>query len=324
MSLGFFDRLRQTFPSAEIHVIVKDGLADLVAFNFGVHAIHRFNSAKNRGLIGAAAFGRVVARHGPFDRFYCLPNSFSSAVMGFFTGSRIRIGYRNEGRSLLLTKTLRRPANVHRAEEYAALVDPDAGRSPRTVSVCLPLNGAETGVLPKSQPGTYWVALNCNSEAPSRRMSKQKWAEIARQMLVREDCRIVLIGSPKEAAGCAELAAMIGMPVRVMDVSGQTDLPQLARLLKSCALLITTDSGPAHLANAVGTPTVVLFGAGDDQKTAPYRKERLSVIRLDGLDCAPCVLNVCTFGDQRCLERISVDQIVQTAESTIQAEPKSA
>jgi heptosyltransferase II len=317
MSLGFFDRLRQAFPGAEIHLVIKDTLADLAALSVDTRTIHRFSRATNRGLIGAAAFGRAVARHGPYDRFYCLPNSFSSAWMGCFTGSRARIGYRNEGRSFLLTQALRRPGDLHRAEEYAALLDPDIGPGSRLVSVSLPIETGEARQVPGTQPDTALIAFNCNSEAPSRRMSREKWAAIAGRMLADLDCRIVLIGSSKEAAGCAALAAMIGNPHRVIDMSGKTDLPQLARLLKSCVLLISTDSGPAHLANAVGTPVVVLFGAGDDRKTAPYRKEHLAVVRTSGLNCAPCVSNICTYGDQRCLERIGVEEIVETAERTM-------
>jgi ADP-heptose:LPS heptosyltransferase len=93
--------------------------------------------------------------------------------------------------------------------------------------------------------------------------------------------------------------------------AGKTTLPQLVQLLASAKAVLTTDSGPAHLANALGTDTVVLFGAGNEQETAPYNSELRTVIRLGQLSCEPCEKNVCVrYGIPQCLERLESAQIV--------------
>ena len=69
--------------------------------------------------------------------------------------------------------------------------------------------------------------------------------------------------------------------------------------------MLSTDSGPAHLANALGRPLVVLFGAGSEQETAPYDKNVRTVLRLAQLPCEPCVRNTCQFGMPKCLQLLS-------------------
>ena len=83
--------------------------------------------------------------------------------------------------------------------------------------------------------------------------------------------------------------------------------------------MITTDSGPAHVANALGTPTIVLFGAGNENNTAPYNKNNSTIIRFGQLPCEPCVNNVCkVYGTPECLLRLDDNFIVQQAIHALQ------
>jgi ADP-heptose:LPS heptosyltransferase len=83
--------------------------------------------------------------------------------------------------------------------------------------------------------------------------------------------------------------------------------------MSAATALLTTDSGPAHLANSVGTPTIVLFGAGNEHNTAPYNKQGLTVLRYGKLSCEPCVKNTCKlYGVPKCLELLDELQIINT------------
>jgi len=76
--------------------------------------------------------------------------------------------------------------------------------------------------------------------------------------------------------------------------------------------MLTTDSGPAHLANALGTPTIVLFGAGKEENTAPYNKPLRNIVRLGQLSCEPCEKNICVrYKTPQCLERLDSKRIVE-------------
>jgi len=87
----------------------------------------------------------------------------------------------------------------------------------------------------------------------------------------------------------------------------------LTGLMAASAVVLTTDSGPAHLANSVGAPTIVLFGAGNEYNTAPYNKQNLTVLRYGKLSCEPCVKNTCKlYGIPKCMQLIDELQIINT------------
>lgn len=258
-------------------------------------------------------FGRKIGASGPFERFYCLPDSFSAALMGAFTRSEIRVGYRGQMRSMLLTHNRPKVQGLHRVEEYGALLGGAGNVEVGQLSTSLEVGREWIKGAPALPVGKRRIVINVNSEASSRRMSVDKWADVGRALIARLDCRLLLVGAPSETVNTGRLAERIGDKARVVDLAGRTSLPQLAAVLKSADLVVSTDSGSAHLANAVGTPTIVLFGAGDERNTAPHEKANLAVIRVPDLACAPCVSNVCRLGDQRCLERIEAEAVVTEA-----------
>ena len=88
----------------------------------------------------------------------------------------------------------------------------------------------------------------------------------------------------------------------ILNLSGKTSLQELVILFASCKAVLSTDSGPAHLSNALNKNTLVLFGAGDEFNTAPFNKDFCTVLRLGKLACEPCVKNTCElYGIPECL-----------------------
>jgi hypothetical protein len=96
---------------------------------------------------------------------------------------------------------------------------------------------------------------------------------------------------------------------RCIDMAGKTTLPQLAWLLAQLHAFVSVDSGPAHLANAIGTATVVLFGAGDEARTAPWNATRLRVLRACASPCQGCGENECRKGTPWCVEDIETERV---------------
>ncbi|HMI77937.1 MAG TPA: glycosyltransferase family 9 protein, partial [Ferruginibacter sp.] len=98
--------------------------------------------------------------------------------------------------------------------------------------------------------------------------------------------------------------------INITNKAGQTNLQELVSLMSSCPVMLTTDSGPVHVANALGVHTIVLFGAGNENNTAPYNTENRSIIRLGQLACEPCVSNTCKlYGVPQCLARLDENLI---------------
>jgi len=304
MSSAFVNTVREFYPGAVIDAIVKKELVGAASLIPGLDRVHSFSKQEFPGLRGAYAFGKQL-RSEKYDLFFNLPESFSSQVMAKATGIKIRVGFSKEGSFFLLTNSFKKPKNIHRVEEYVSLAEQFLGRKPSSYNVRLDV--AKPG---KSADGL--VIINFNSEASSRRMPADK----AKQMLnlltnTFTKTRFTLIGSKKEAEFIEQITSGADNGDRLQNVAGQTDLAGLACLLGAAAAVLTTDSGPAHLANGVGTPTIVLFGAGNEHNTAPYNKKDLHVIRYGKLDCEPCVKNTCElYGIPKCMELIDELEII--------------
>lgn len=301
MSVGAIKQIPQFFPGAEVSVIAKKGIHELVNYFPPVKHSFVFSKEEYDGVRGLWKFGRGIRRKEKFDLFVSLPDSFSSALMGYATGTKKRVGYKKEGRDMLLTASFAKEKGLHRAEEYVRLFELYSGKERKEFDVRLQHNFAKED----------HIVININSEASSRRLTVQKAVEVVSS--VRNECtnKIVLIGGKQEKDFVEEVWQKLQNKKDVESVAGKTSLKELVQVLASAKRMLTTDSGPAHLANALGTETVVLFGAGNENNTAPYQKENLQVVRLGKLSCEPCTKNVCIqFGTPQCLELLETAHIL--------------
>jgi ADP-heptose:LPS heptosyltransferase len=304
MSVGFMNQLPYIFPRAEISVIAKKGIHELLAFFPETQHQFVFSKEEFKGIKGLIKFGKQIKQKDNFDVFFCLPDSFSSAIMGASMGVEKRIGYKNELRQVLLTNGYTKPEGLHRAEEYVNLLRLFTNKSsqPADVSLC--------HQFLKSNH----VVVNINSEASSRRLTVPKAVELLNVLRSSIEQKIVLIGAPKEKEFVGTVLHQLKDSSNFENLAGKTSLYQLAEILASAQLMLTTDSGPAHLANALGTHTIVLFGAGKESNTAPYNKDLRNIIRLGQLSCEPCEKNICVrYEVPRCLERLDAFEIIETA-----------
>jgi ADP-heptose:LPS heptosyltransferase len=309
MSVGALHQVRHFWPEAKLSVIVKKGLHDLLPhFPPTVHQFI-FSKEEYEGLRGVWRFGRMIRQHQKFDLYISFPDSFSAALMGLATGARERIGFKKEGRQMLLTQSFNRPKGLHRADEYVALLQAYSGIEAAPVTITLQHPYKSTG----------HVVVNINSEASSRRLTPAKAKEIIEAVRNCTTQPVILIGGPKEKTFVDEVMRSLSVREGITSMAGETSLPQLVKVLATASVVLTTDSGPAHLANALGTQTVVLFGAGNEINTSPYNRNALQVIRLNKLACEPCTKNVCVrFGTPQCLELLETPRIIQAVQERIQ------
>ncbi|GAA4322989.1 glycosyltransferase family 9 protein [Flaviaesturariibacter amylovorans] len=308
MAVAFVEQLQATYPEAKISVIAKKGIHGLLPYFPPLEHQFIFDKGEQPGLRGLWRFGRHIKATAHFDLFFSLPDSLSAAIMGYATGAQHRIGYRNEGRSVLLTHTYTRPAGGHRVQEYLVLLERYAGSQLRNVQVR----------LNHSHPRRDHIVVNVNSEAQSRRLTVAKAIELVSELRRQVTEPLVLVGAPKEKEFIDAVYAGLPHQEGIDNAAGRTDLTGLIEVLASARALLTTDSGPAHLANALGTPTLVLFGAGNERNTAPFNAGWNTVVRLNQLSCEPCLKNRCVcFETPQCLERLSSPGIVQQLQQAL-------
>ena len=270
-----------------------------------------------------AATVAALRRH-DFSEVLLLPNSFRSAWLSRQAGIPRRFGYRGNWRSPLLSPAVRRPAGKRpQVEDYGELlaamrVPPPPDWVPR-----LDLSPADraAGRALLQRTGVAGdgplVGLFPGAEfGPSKRWPWQRFAALARRARRRlPGARILILVGPKETWLGVRLHEESG---RVHPLAGpDLDLGQLATLLANLDLLVTNDSGPMHLAAAVGVPCVALFGPTDPGRTAPAGAGH-RVLYTDRW-CSPCFRRRCPLVRHRCLREISVDQVLEAVvEVTIQ------
>jgi len=302
MSTAFVGAVNRHYPEALVDVIIKKELGGIVSLIPGLNRVHLFSKQEHPGLAGVYRFGKTLQAE-KYDLFFCLPDSLSSALMGWATKAKKRIGFGKEGRFFLMTSTYKKPESLHRTDEYISLLEQFTGTEITERVVKLKAKTIESN-------GSQ-VILNFNSEAISRRMPIDKGRELIDALTSTfKNTLFVVVGSPKEKAYVDELLSEIDNG-QIENYAGKTSLGGLCDLMASSKAVLTTDSGPAHLANSLGVPTIVLFGAGNEFNTAPYNKGNLKVIRTGKLECEPCVRNTCKlYGIPKCMQLIDEIEII--------------
>jgi len=167
--------------------------------------------------------------------------------------------------------------------------------------------------------GEPFVVLNPNAGelALERRWSVERFAELADALLAHFPGKVVVVGAPAERAYVAGMLAHVRTPERVIDLSGATSLAELVALFAEARLMVSNDTGPLHLACAVGTPTVAIFGPESPVLFGPRGPQHRVISR--GLACSPC-LNIyngrtvrCRYATTRCVAEIGVATVLEAA-----------
>lgn len=245
-----------------------------------------------------------------------LPPSFSSALALFLSRIPERVGYAFDGRTPLLTAALpsRGFREVHLAESYLELgrtllrrleIPPPSNASRPAVHICAREREAVEALLKEraGSPEEFCVIVPGAAYGPAKTWPRQNYRRLLE--LLSPHLPVVLGGSAGERPLCDRLAA--GLP-HVYNLAGRTSLGEFAALLDAARIVVANDSGAPHLAGAVGTPVVVLFGSTSPTWTAP-RGERVEIISGTA-SCAPCFLEECPTALE-CFNSITPDLVME-------------
>jgi heptosyltransferase-2 len=306
--------LHRLFPKAHISVLVKSHLADLWKTNPDINEVIPYEMpAGAQRLFSELRIARLIKQKA-IDLAVIFPCSFSSALMVFLGGVPHRIGYKSEGRGLLLTESIECTAELlsrHRMYYYLHLLK-HLGSYPFPPLPSLSLNGtqerwADTFLSHAGLKGKILVGINPGATyGEAKCWQPERFARLGRRLREDHGASILIFGSsrPQEKALNAAIAQGIGDGC--LNLSGETSLLQLAALLRRCRLLVTNDTGTMHIAAAVGTRVVAIFGPTDPLATSPLGKGHV-IIRKE-TSCSPCLKRVCPE-DHRCMELIEVEEV---------------
>ena len=160
------------------------------------------------------------------------------------------------------------------------------------------------------------IALNPGATHAVNRWPTARFAELADLIAERLSSKAVIIGGPADVPLGEEIRALSRS--RPLSVAGKTDLLQLGAVLEKCRVLVSGDTGPLHLATAVGTKTVALFGAADPERTGPVGSGH-TVIQAAGVSCVPCRSRACSNAAYlECMDKITADRVADAVAATMQ------
>jgi heptosyltransferase-2 len=303
LSLAAVRDLRANFPGARVEVLARAWVADLYRAVPEIDAI--------RVATGVRADANEL--RGAFETAVILPNSFGSALPAWMAGIRERWGYSTDGRRPLLTRAPRVPPQVRGRSQvyyYRAMLAAAGLRvsaAPDVSLRCPPDWSAAGDRLLGAGEGT-WVGINPGAfYGTAKRWLPERFAAVG-DMVARDGAQIALVGGPAERPVAEAIAAQMTSPARVL--CGETTLPELVGVLSRLRLLVTNDSGPMHLAAALGVPTVAVFGPTDWRETHPVGDGHRLV--REPVHCSPCLLRECPI-DHRCMRRVTVDRVAGEA-----------
>ncbi len=322
MTIPALRQLRHLFPTAHITLATRAWAQGLFADATFLDAVQVHEGTGLRSVVKQVR----QWRQGNFDLAILFPNSLETALVASLARVPLRIGYATDGRQSLLTHPLTLPewrSSKHEVFYYLKIVaelewlvnreQTFLNTEPSTaldVSESRKTSAAEflraRGV---KGSGRRLVALcpgSINSRA--KRWPAERYAELADRLIDQLGAEVLLIGSEAEAEVSA--AVRRGMMNQPVILTGETNLDELVATLSLVDLLITNDTGPAHIAAALGRPTLVIFGPTNPLTTQPFSP--FAEIVREPPECAPCMLRDCPI-DHRCMTAITVDEIFNRA-----------
>jgi heptosyltransferase II len=273
----------------------------------------------------------VLPRRGPYplggsDIALLLPNSFHSALMTARAGVRERWGYRNDLRSLLLTRAVRRPsASTHQIDSYQHLVHAlGFVNGPAAPALDPKVDCRATGAEVLERAGwngqTPLVAMAPGAAYGSaKRWPPSAFADLAAG-LAEDGVIVVMVGAEADRVTASEVLHALARRSPVLDFVGRTDLSTLSGVLLNCRALIANDSGASHLAAALGISVSVPFGATDERTNAPRPRvpsheprdashEPRVAVFTHPVWCRPCWLRECPL-DHMCMRGIAAADVL--------------
>lgn len=296
--------LKQAFPDSGIDILCEKRNADIFRLSNNINTIYLYD----RGIDLFRALRKKYDIVIDTEQWHRL-----SAVVAYLSGAPIRVGFDTNERRKLFTHRIPYSHDDYEVYSFFHLMGPLIPEAPHFDKnkpfMEIPDN-ASTIPSPEIEEKKNLVAVFPGASVPERQWGGDRFGKVAKA-LTDKGYEIVILGSRSESRDAERIKEYAKNAV---DMTGRTDLADVAALLKSCKLLVSADSGLLHIAYAAGTPTVSLFGSGIERKWAPPgRRHRVLNKRLP---CSPCTkfgYTPCCRRNVECMLSIDADEVIRSA-----------
>jgi heptosyltransferase-1 len=306
-SLPFLNAIKERFHGSEIHWVIAKGLEDLLTGHPMIDKVWIINkdmwkklSYIRDSLRELRIFMKAIKEE-KYDMVVDLQGLLRSGIIAMYTGSPLRVGFQEarEGSRFFYTHKIKGGRDVHAVDRYlkiAAFLGCDID------GICFPMplsfeSSVQVGTLPADYaviaPGARWG---------TKRWPPEKFGKLASLLPLNT----VVVGSEGDMDYAKKVLDL--SKGKTISLAGKTTLKVLIEVIRGARFFISNDSGPMHIAAALGIPVFAIFGPTDPERTGPYGKGH-TVIRQD-ISCAPCFKRTCN--NLRCMKSISASKVFKT------------
>lgn len=313
MATPILTDLNLHWPEAKITALCQGTLGTVIQEDPHIHEILNFKRPKN--IFDFETQKNIISslKQGNYDLGILLTNSFSSAFRFWQAAIPHRIGYAAHWRSPFLNYPLPFPkekATQHLVKTYKMLLNPlgipTSSTSPRLYLSSQEKEKARQLLVSHGiQPSDIVIGINPGAAYGSAKCwIPERFMKLSKELLLLPRVKIVFFGDKVGTPLVDEICRQL--PSQVINLAGKTLLRELIALIEACNLFLTNDSGPMHVASAVGTPLVAIFGPTNDISTGPYQG---GTVIHKHVSCSPCYRRECPLADFRCMKEITVEEV---------------
>ncbi|MFH0255770.1 lipopolysaccharide heptosyltransferase II [Vibrio rumoiensis] len=328
MSQSLYITLKKQHPGAIIDVLAPAWCKPILERMPEVYqAIEMPLGHGDFNFLGRRALGKEL-KHQDYTHAFILPNSAKSALIPWFAGIPIRIGWKGEMRYGLLTDLRNNKKDFqYMVERYVALAHPK-----EMMKNSSSLGGLHTLPKPQLHIDSFTqnltiekFELNLNSTViglcpgaefgPAKQWPAEHYATVANEM-VRQGKQVWIFGSIKDKPTAETIKNLVEEQnqSQIYILAGKTSLIEAVDLLAACHTVISNDSGLMHVAAAVGCEVIGIYGSTSPEYTPPLA-EKVSIIHTN-IECRPCFKRECPLGHLKCLKELSPEQVISACSSS--------
>jgi heptosyltransferase II len=314
--------LKALYPDSKIDVLASNWVAPIYRACTEVNEVieANFEHKKLQWSLRKQLSKQIEAKK--YQACFVLPNSLKSALIPWLANIPFRIGYRGELRFGLINLTLDNPSKINRppmVEHYLALSQllNDDALSFSEIAPKLDISPAANASVENKlritviSSDSIYVMCPGAEYGPTKRWPTEHFAALAEKLIAQNaNNQIILLGSKSDHILAQEITSQIKQASNIHNWCGNTSLDEAIALIGMSKAVISNDSGLMHIAAALQTPQIAIFGSSDPAHTPPL-SNKAKIIWLN-LPCSPCHKRVCPLGHLKCLKDILPEQVLAT------------
>jgi heptosyltransferase II len=327
LTLPLIQALKKSFPQSSIDVLVIPRAAELFAHHPAISSIIQYDKrGSDKGLKGLRRM-RSILRIRKYDLIIVPHRSLRSAILAWVSKPTAAIGFDRSAGRWLFKYIVRYNSSLHEIERNLSLLEPlklpplepelprlfHSNHDVQIVDAMLRDYGLNSyGKMVAVAPGTVWN---------TKRWPAERFAALCEQV-ASDNIAVILVGGREDEALCNEIRDFAHVK-NVFTVAGKLSLLQSGELIRRCKVLLSNDSAPMHIAVAMGTPVVAIFGATVPEFGFAPRGPRDVVIETKGLKCRPCSIHggkTCPIKTFECMFSITTEVVVEILKPFLERE----